>query len=135
MRDMAAPVEGVGEAVAEPEPEALVARPVLVEVPVAVPVEVVEVPVTVVRPVAVREWSVDCLLVENPVIGFPVWDPVGPREEVPVVEASVEDPVEDPVEVPEAEEEETVEDVPVVEAVELEAVELEADSVTLKSGD
>lgn len=74
-----------------------------------------------------------CLLVETPVVEFPVWDPVGtPGEEVPVVEALVvelpteEDPVEDPVEVPEAEEEEeTVEDVPV------EVVELLEDSVTL----
>lgn len=53
---MAAPVEGVGEAEAEPlavpEAEALVARPVLVEVPVEVPVAV---PVAVVRPVAVIE--------------------------------------------------------------------------------
>lgn len=77
-----------------------------------------------------------CLLVETPVVDIPVWDPVGtPGEEVPVVEASVvevpaeEDPVEEPLEVPEAEEEETVEDVPVV------VVELLAGSVTLNCWD
>lgn len=152
MRDIAAPVEGVGEAEAEPlavpEAEALVARPVWVKVPVVVPVAVPAVPVRVATLVTVEDVLVLCLLVDVLVefpVRVPVWvperDPVGiRREEVPVVEASVEEPVveepavEDPVETPEveaAEEEETVDDVPVEVAEE----ELSAASVTLNCWD
>lgn len=153
MRDIAAPVEGVAEAEAEPlavpEAEALVARPVLVKVPVVVPVAVPAVPVRVATLVTVEDVSVLCLLVDAPVespVWVPVWvpgrDPVGiRREEVPVVEASVEDPVveepaeEDPAETPEVEaaveEEETVDDVP----VEVTEEELSAASVTLNCWD